>query len=148
MITYYLVFLFKMFLTSILASLIGLNRGKKGVPVGQRTHVIVALIALLVQNASSFGTDTMRLSGQFLTGIGFLCSGVIFKSPDATKVRGLTTSAVVFFCGILGIVIGLGMYFEAITTTLVVLFFLYDPFKIDKQFNSKSKKKGKKKNDK
>lgn len=148
MITHYLVFLFKIFLTSILASLIGLNRGKKGVPVGQRTHVIVALIALLVQNASSFGTDTMRLSGQFLTGIGFLCSGVIFKSPDATKVRGLTTSAVVFFCGILGIVIGLNMYFEAITTTLIVLFFLYDPFKIDKQFNNKSKKKGKKKNDK
>lgn len=148
MITHYLVFLFKIFLTSILASLIGLNRGKKGVPVGQRTHVIVALIALLVQNASSFGTDTMRLSGQFLTGIGFLCSGVIFKSPDATKVRGLTTSAVVFFCGILGIVIGLNMYFEAITTTLIVLFFLYDPFKIDKQFNNKGKKKGKKKNDK
>lgn len=146
MITHYLVFLFKIFLTSILASLIGLNRGKKGVPVGQRTHVIVAVIALLVQNAGSFGTDTMRLSGQFLTGIGFLCSGVIFKSPDATKVRGLTTSAVVFFCGILGITIGLEMYFEAITTTLVVLFFLYDPFKIDKQFNkSKSKKKGKKK---
>lgn len=148
MITYYLVFLFKMFLTSILASLIGLNRGKKGVPVGQRTHVIVALIALLVQNASSFGTDTMRLSGQFLTGIGFLCSGVIFKSSDVTKVRGLTTSAAVFYCGILGIVIGLNMYFEAITTTLVVLFFLYDPFKIDKQFNNKSKKKGKKRNDK
>lgn len=147
MIAHYVVFLFKMFLTSILASLIGLNRGKKGVPVGQRTHVIVALIALLVQNASSFGTDTMRLSGQFLTGIGFLCSGVIFKSPDATKVRGLTTSAVVFFCGILGIVIGLGMYFEAITTTLVVLFFLYDPFKIDKNFNNKSKKRRKKRND-
>lgn len=147
MIAHYVVFLFKMFLTSILASLIGLNRGKKGVPVGQRTHVIVALIALLVQNASNFGTDTMRLSGQFLTGIGFLCSGVIFKSPDATKVRGLTTSAVVFFCGILGIVIGLGMYFEAITTTLVVLFFLYDPFKIDKNFNNKSKKRRKKRND-
>lgn len=145
MIMHYLVFLFKMFLTSILASLIGLNRGKKGVPVGQRTHVIVALIGLLVQNVSGFGTDTMRLSGQFLTGIGFLCSGVIFKSSDAVKVRGLTTSAAVFYCGILGITIGLGMYFEAITTTFVILFFLYDPFKIDKKFSNNSKKKGKKK---
>ena len=148
MIKYCLVFIFKIILTSILASLIGSNRSKKGLPVGLRTHVIVALIALLVQAAGGFGSDIMRLSGQFLTGISFLCSGIIFKSPDTTKVRGLTTSAVVFYCGMLGITIGLGMYFEAIVTTLFVLFFLYDPFKIDKKFNNKNKRREKKRFDK
>ena len=110
--------------------------------MGARTHVIVTLIALLVQTGGAFGGDILRLSGQFLTGIGFLCSGIIFKSPDVTKVRGLTTSAIIFYCGEIGITIGLGLYIETITVTLVVLFFLYDPLKFEKshRINKKEKK--------
>ena len=138
--TKYLIFAFKIFLTTLLAYVIGHNRQKKNLPVGGRTHVIVALIALLVQTGGAFGGDILRLSGQFLTGIGFLCSGIIFKSPDVKKVRGLTTSAVIFYCGVIGITIGLGLYTETIMVTLVVLFFLYDPLKFDINRNLKKKK--------
>ena len=102
--------------------------------------VRVTLIALLVQTGGAFGGDILRLFGQFLTGIGFLCLGIIFKNPDVSKVRGLTTSAIIFYCGVVGITIGLGLYIETIIVTLVVLFFLYDPLKFDINRNLKKKK--------
>ena len=114
--------------------------------MGARTHVIVTLIALLVQTGGAFGGDILRLSGQFLTGIGFLCSGIIFKSPDVTKVRGLTTSAIIFYCGVIGITIGLGLYVETIIVTLVVLFFLYDPLKFEKSHRINKRRKSNERN--
>lgn len=121
---YYFNVIFKVILVCLCSFPLGFNRSKKGMPVGIRTHTIVALLGLLTQLAGVEGSDPTRLAGQFISGIGFLCAGNILKNEDARKVRGLTTSAVIFGSGIIGIAIGLNKFFEAILISGVITFFL------------------------
>jgi putative Mg2+ transporter-C (MgtC) family protein len=55
-----------------------------------------------------------------MTGIGFLGAGVIFK--EGLTVRGLTTAASVWVTAAIGVLIGIGFYFPASITTVLVIF--------------------------
>lgn len=59
----------------------------------------------------------MRLAAQIVSGLGFLGAGVILK--DGLKVKGLTSAAMVFFVGGIGIAIGSGFYGIVICTVIV-----------------------------
>ena len=64
----------------------------------------------------------MRRAHGVLTGIGFLCGGVIFR--EGFNVRGLTTAASLWMTASLGILFGVGFYKLAIggaVATLVIL---------------------------
>src|SRR5574339_381607 len=66
--------------------------------------------------------DPTRMAQGIMTGIGFLGAGVIFK--EGISVRGLTTAASIWITAAIGILIGIGFYFPAAATVLVVLFVL------------------------
>ncbi|MDB5420301.1 MAG: magnesium transporter [Brevundimonas sp.] len=66
--------------------------------------------------------DPVRMAHGVLTGIGFLCGGVIFR--EGFTVRGLTTAASLWSTATLGVLFGVGFYGLAVLgglTTLLVL---------------------------
>lgn len=120
----------------IAGGLIGLERERRGHPAGLRTHILVALASALlmlsaVHQLEWFGPhtpmevvriDPVRMAHGILTGIGFLCGGVIFR--QGLSVHGLTTAASLWTTSALGTLYGVGAYGLATggaITTLVVL---------------------------
>jgi putative Mg2+ transporter-C (MgtC) family protein len=72
--------------------------------------------------AENVRMDPTRMAQGIMTGIGFLGAGLIFK--EGLSVRGLTTAASIWVTAALGILIGIGFYFPAAITTLLVIFTL------------------------
>ncbi len=101
--------------------LIGLERTYHGHPAGFRTHILVCLTSCLLmlsamnQSAWSFASlpgqavviDPTRMAHGLLTGIGFLCAGVIFR--EGFSVHGLTTAASLWITSAIGMLFGVGM---------------------------------------
>lgn len=116
-------------------AIIGAEREYRASPAGFRTHILVSLSCCLLMLSAvhqvRWLTDTpediiridpVRMAHGLLTGIGFLCGGVIFR--DGFNVRGLTTAASLWSTSALGILFGVGFYTLAIVgsaATLVVL---------------------------
>lgn len=80
----------------LLGFCIGLERQLTGHIAGIRTNILVCLGACLftVFSQLTFAPDPTRIAAQVVTGIGFLCSGIIFK--DGFNVRGLNTAATIW----------------------------------------------------
>ncbi len=129
--------LWKLILSLLLSSLVGVEREWHGRAAGLRTHVLVCIgttILLISARAamSQFATelgaaghlvlDPNRISAGVVTGIGFLGAGAILRTGDL--IRGLTTAACIWFVAALGVVIGNGLYGLAIVSTLAVLLVL------------------------
>jgi putative Mg2+ transporter-C (MgtC) family protein len=68
---------------------------------------------------SRVSIDPTRMAQGIMTGIGFLGAGVIMK--EGITVRGLTTSASIWITAAIGILVGIGFYFPAGSTTAIVL---------------------------
>ncbi|MGN6595249.1 MgtC/SapB family protein [Sphingopyxis terrae] len=116
-------------------AIIGGEREYRASPAGLRTHILVALSCCLLMLSAvhqmEWLTDTptdvvridpVRMAHGVLTGIGFLCGGVIFR--EGFNVRGLTTAASLWMTATLGILFGVGFYelaiFGGIATFLVL----------------------------
>ena len=118
----------------LLGGLLGLNRELHGKPAGLRTHALVSLgaaVATIVALKSQDGSLSIdqnavgRVVQGILTGIGFLGAGVILRDPNG-HVTGLTTSATIWICAVLGIVCGLGYWhILAITVGLTAFTLLF-----------------------
>src|SRR5262249_683836 len=109
----------RLLLTVVAGTLIGLDRGRHGRPVGLRTTLLGCLAAsgsgiqakLLMptsgKSAESFVTlDLMRLPLGILTGMGFIGAGAILKKDDI--VVGVTTAATLWFTTVVGLCFGGG----------------------------------------
>jgi putative Mg2+ transporter-C (MgtC) family protein len=66
--------------------------------------------------------DPVRMAHGILTGIGFLCGGVIFR--EGISVRGLTTAASLWTTSALGVLFGVGFFPLAAGATLATLIVL------------------------
>jgi putative Mg2+ transporter-C (MgtC) family protein len=66
--------------------------------------------------------DPVRMAHGVLTGVGFLCGGVIFR--QGLSVHGLTTAASLWITSALGVLFGIGMYGLAVTGTVITLLVL------------------------
>ena len=102
--------------------LIGFEREWRGRSAGFRTHILVCLAsALLMEAAVSQGawrfdalpgteivSDPTRMAHGVLTGIGFLCAGVIFRA--GFSIHGLTTAASLWITAALGLLFGAGLF--------------------------------------
>ena len=116
-------------------AIIGAEREYRASPAGLRTHILVALSCCLLMlsavhqmewlndaPAEVIRIDPVRMAHGILTGVGFLCGGVIFR--EGLNVRGLTTAASLWMTSTLGILFGIGFYelaiFGAVTTVLVL----------------------------
>ncbi|MDP3377055.1 MAG: MgtC/SapB family protein [Brevundimonas sp.] len=117
----------------IAGALIGLEREWRGRAAGFRTHILVCLSSTLLmlastsQGAWTFSVlpgqaviaDPTRMAHGILTGIGFLCAGVIFRA--GFSIHGLTTAASLWTVSALGILFGAGLFWLGWTGTLATL---------------------------
>lgn len=120
---------FRILISAILGFLIGWDRTSKNKPAGLKTYTYVAVACTLItlvsiQSAATFSVpdsgimmDPMRLAAQIVSGLGFLGAGVILK--DGLRVKGLTSAAMIFYVGGVGIGVGAGFYGFVIFATFV-----------------------------
>lgn len=120
----------------IAGALVGAERESQGKPAGLRTHTLVcfasALMTLIAMRMGDWGmilpeggqivTDMSRMPHAILTGIGFLCAGVIFR--EGATVQGLTTAASLWLTAALGITFGAGLLELATLGTAIALIVL------------------------
>ena len=104
--------------------LVGYERSYNGRAAGMRTYglVCMASTALTVSVGHAplwYGGTTAHIQADsahaiqgVITGIGFLCAGVIMK--DGMRVRGLTTAASVWAVAATGVLLGVGFYAAAL----------------------------------
>ena len=108
----------------LLGLLVGYERSYHGRAAGMRTYglVCMASAALTVIGGYSgawFGGahqaamtgDTTRVIQGIVTGIGFLCAGVIMR--EGFNISGLTTAASLWATSVIGILVGVGFYAAA-----------------------------------
>lgn len=128
------------YLIPILAAIIaggaiGFEREYRGRSAGVRTHILVCLTSTLLMLAAVYQLDWMagtsheviridpvRMAHGILTGIGFLCAGVIFR--EGLSVRGLTTAASLWITASLGMLYGISLHGLAIAGTVATLLVL------------------------
>lgn len=112
-------------LAALLSTVIGLDRESHQSPAGLRTHMLVGLGSCLFTLLSihAFATgDPARVAAQIVTGIGFLGAGTIMQRKEG--VHYLTTAASIWATAAVGMAVGAGAWFLAITGTLIIWFVL------------------------
>lgn len=112
-------------LTALVAGLlIGFERQWNHKSAGLRTNTLVSvgaaifvLISIMVTEKSN--GDVTRIIGQVVTGIGFLCAGIIFK--EGLSVHGLTTAVTVWCCSAVGCLAAAGYFRETFIATFFII---------------------------
>ncbi|MFH1799634.1 MAG: MgtC/SapB family protein [Candidatus Omnitrophota bacterium] len=125
-------FAIKLSVATLLGALIGLEREVHGKEAGFKTYSLVCLGSALMMIVSIgvfeifkgvATVDPGRIAAQAVTGIGFLGAGAIIRS-QAGSVKGLTTAAGIWAACAIGLSCGLGLYKQAVMTTILVLIIL------------------------
>lgn len=112
-------------LTALLAGLlIGFERQWHHKSAGLRTNTLVSVGAAIFVLISILVTekgigDVTRIIGQVVTGIGFLCAGIIFK--EGLSVHGLTTAVTVWCCSAVGCLAAAGYFKETFIATFLII---------------------------
>ena len=115
-------FIIRLFLVAVIGLIIGIERQIGGHHIELKTTFLIAvgtfsfcMIEILL------GYPDIRMSANIVTGIGFLCSGVIFK--NSFTVNGLNTSATLWSTAGISILVAYGYFKYAfiITAVLVLL---------------------------
>jgi len=117
----------------LLGLMLGYERAFHGRAAGMRTYALVCMastgvVILLGYPQQWFGghvaggmapqiADPTRVIQGVVTGIGFLCAGVIMR--EGMNISGLTTAASLWAASSIGILLGMGFYFAAIALTML-----------------------------
>ena len=133
--------IFKLLLSLVLGSVVGLERKRKGQSAGIRTFALISMGATLAMIISIYvpqeymghteNGDPGRIAAQVLSGIGFLGAGAIIQMKGS--VRGLTTAAGIWMVATIGLAVGVGMYVVSVVATLLILFILVQLERIEKR---------------
>lgn len=84
------------------------------VSVGAAIFVLISILVTEIGNG-----DVTRIIGQVVTGIGFLCAGIIFK--EGLSVHGLTTAVTVWCCSAVGCLAAAGYFQETLIATTFII---------------------------
>ncbi|HUM52157.1 MAG TPA: MgtC/SapB family protein [Chitinophagales bacterium] len=112
-------------LTALIAGLlIGFERQWHHKSAGLRTNTLVSIGAAIFVLLSIIITtkengDVTRIIAQVVTGIGFLCAGIIFK--EGLNVHGLTTAVTVWCCSAVGCLAAAGYFIETFIATFFII---------------------------
>lgn len=119
---FYIVFTFKIILAALCGGIVGWERERIGKAAGPRTNALVSVGAALftMLSLNAFGSvNPAQVAGQIVTGIGFLCAGIILHKGNKT-IEGLTTAAGLWAVAAVGMAVGADWYVEAgIVTALM-----------------------------
>ena len=135
----------RLVLAFMIGGVIGLERSNRFKEAGVRTHIIVCCTTALIMLISKYGfadmgsaeimefygskgADSARIAAQAVSGISFLCAGVIIKVGG--NIKGLTTAAGIWMTAGLGLAIGAGMYVVTGFTVLLILVLQYVLYRI------------------
>lgn len=122
---------YKMVLSMFLGAVVGFERKRRGQTAGVRTFSLIAMGATLAMLLSIYvpqeymglkNGDPGRIAAQVITGIGFLGAGAIIQMKGS--VRGLTTAAGIWMVAIIGMAVGVGMYWVSVIACGLILFIL------------------------
>ncbi|WP_087864469.1 MgtC/SapB family protein [Comamonas thiooxydans] len=131
----------------LLGMLVGYERSYNGRAAGVRTYglVCMASCALTVfmgysdywfgSNGSPVAPDPSRVIQGVVSGIGFLCAGVIMR--DGMSINGLTTAASMWAAAALGILVGVGFYAAAMIFALLSMLAMSLGHEIQRKLPSK-----------
>jgi putative Mg2+ transporter-C (MgtC) family protein len=115
----------------LLGMLVGYERSFNGRAAGMRTYGLVCMastaLTVFIGHASLwYGgsaphlmADPTRVVQGIVTGIGFLCAGVIMK--DGMSISGLTTAASIWAASAIGVLLGVGFYAAALLLALLCM---------------------------
>ncbi|KLV26244.1 MgtC/SapB transporter [Niallia circulans] len=126
-------FLLKIGISAGFGLIIGLEREIKRKPVGLKTSLVISIVSCLLTIISieaaykfpgsdqvNIQMDPLRLPAQIVSGIGFLGAGVILRRGN-DSISGLTTAALIWGAGGIGIAVGAGYYIEALIGVVLLL---------------------------
>ena len=115
-------FIIRLLISMLLGFIIGMERQYRHTLAGIRTNVLVCMGAcLFVMFPSLIGsTDSPRIAGQVVTGIGFLGGGVILK--EGFNVRGLNTAATLWCTASVGVLSSTGYWIYGVIAALLIVF--------------------------
>ena len=133
----YAEFCLRLIFAFLVGGMVGFERSQHFKEAGVRTHVIVCCTSALIMLISKYGFADMgssavmeafgtkgaysaRVAAQAVSGISFLCAGVIIKVGG--NIRGLTTAAGIWMTASIGLAIGAGMYI--VSAFMAILLFL------------------------
>lgn len=118
----------RLVLSILVGTLVGLERSYKNKSGGFRTHILVclgstvaAMTGLFLYLILKLPADMSRIPAQVITGLGFIGGGTIFVTRNHI-VKGLTTAAGLWSCGVVGLALGSGFYEAGIIATILILF--------------------------
>lgn len=106
----------------VLGSIIGIERQFRKHPGGLHTTALVALGSAAYVIAGVLVGDESgpaRVAGQVVSGVGFLCAGVIMH--HGITVRGINTAATIWCASAVGVLAGLGFIAWAAVVSLLVV---------------------------
>ena len=118
----------KLLLSLLLGSCVGMERKRKGQIAGLRTFALISMGATLAMIISIYvpqeylglkNGDPGRIAAQVITGIGFLGAGAIIQGKGS--VRGPTTAAGIWMVATIGLAVGVGLYFVAFISTVLII---------------------------
>ena len=115
----------KLVVALALGLVVGIEREFVGKEAGTKTYSLVTLGAALFTIISFDPNfpDPSRVIAQIITGIGFIGAGLIIFHEN--KIHGLTTAAGLWTMAGVGVAAGMGYYFLAVVSALLVLFILF-----------------------
>lgn len=125
--------LLRMALSLLLSALVGCERSSKRHSAGLRTFIIVSLAAttaaLVQEYLTAEGGQAEWISAAVVVGSAIV-SGYTILFSSKGQIRGLTTSAALWTCGIIGLAVGLGLYTAAVIAcaALIVSLSLFPAF--------------------
>ena len=108
----------------LLGMAVGYERSFNGRAAGMRTYALVCMASTALTlfvgyarlwyggAAAGVPADATRVVQGVVTGIGFLCAGVIVK--DGLNISGLTTAASIWAAAAIGVLLGVGLYAAAL----------------------------------
>lgn len=114
-------FMMRILLSISLGFFIGLERQITGHTAGIRINVLISMgSCLFMMFPIIYGSDEVcRIASYIVSGVGFLCSGVIFK--DGGTVRGLNTAATLWCTAAIGVLASSGNYLFATVATGILI---------------------------
>lgn len=113
---------FRVALAVLLAAVIGWERSSKRHSAGLRTFMLISLAgcAAALLDQSLLDANIPLLSAAAIIGMAILsCNSILFSSKN--QIKGLTTSAALWACGLVGVALGSGAYVLALAAFAALL---------------------------
>lgn len=115
-------FIVRILIVTLIGFAIGTERQITGHSAGLKPTVVIAIGSMaFVSVEVVMGNTDMRMAANIITGIGFLCSGVILK--NGLTVNGLNTSATLWSTAGISVLVGYGYIWYGVAATIALLAF-------------------------